>query len=186
MLENLKPVLKPDDMLLLTEISTTARASNYTFGNFSKWWLGGRDDRLWEPYILPGHRDKELEASRFTKVEAVVSDDEMSYQLFIAILSKPRPIEKNKKPGRKVTVLYWRNQLPSSGGGIIAHVDLNTRFFDRDMSEAGLSTFQDLLPYFKDERILGMAHIIRPEPALRFFALEMDYDEELQAANIVS
>lgn len=52
-LENLKLLLKPDGMLLLTEISTVKRAPNYIFGNFSGWWLGDGDDRLWEPYVLP-------------------------------------------------------------------------------------------------------------------------------------
>ncbi|KAI0107229.1 polyketide synthase [Nemania sp. FL0031] len=229
-LKNLKPLLKPEGMLLLTEISTVTRAPNYIFGNFSGWWLGGADDRLWEPYVLTNRWDKDLKEAGFTGVEAVVPDDEMPYQLCVALLSKPQPV--GDKPSDKNVTILCQNpgegpssvlssalrekgwavtecklgiQLPPSGQDIIACVDLETRFFDQDMSMADFSAFQDLLRHLKDERILwlthpfqikcqdprgaqtlGVARAIRAELALPFFTLEIDYHREPQAAELVA
>ncbi|KAK3360559.1 polyketide synthase [Lasiosphaeria hispida] len=108
-LGHLRVLLKPDGMLLLTELSTITRAPNYIFGNFSGWWLGEADDRLWEPYVLPERWDQDLKAVGYTGIEAVVPDDEMPYQLCVAILARPRPDNDNAEAARQrektVTVL---------------------------------------------------------------------------------
>ena len=175
-LANLRPLLKPDGMLLLSEISTVARTPAYIFGNFSGWWLGAADDRMWEPHVLPERWDAELKAAGFTGADTVVRDEEMPYQLCAAILSKPKA-QVVEVPDKAVTVLCqspddgpaasiisslrdegWQvapcklgESLPSAGQDIIACVDLETRFFDQEMlSEKTLSDFQALLRHLKD------------------------------------
>ncbi|KAK3311877.1 polyketide synthase [Apodospora peruviana] len=181
-LANLRPLLKPDGMLLLTEISTVTRAPNYIFGNFSGWWMGEADGRLWEPYVLPSRWDEDLKAAGFTGTEVVVPDDMMPYQLCCAILSKPQA-SKVVALDKEVTVLCQRSdtgpaaslvaglrddgwtvmpcvlgeQLPHPGRDIIACVDLETRFFDpQDLSETNFSAFQNLLRHLKNERLLWL------------------------------
>ncbi len=184
-LANLKPLLKPDGMLLLSEISTVARMPAYIFGNFSGWWLGAADDRVWEPHVLPERWDAELKAAGFTGADTVVRDEEMPYQLCAAILSKPKA-EEVVAPDKTITILCqnpdngppasiisslrsdgWDvapcklgEDLPSPGRDIIACVDLETRFFDQEMlSEKTFSAFQALLRHLKDgnARILWLS-----------------------------
>ena len=119
-LANLKALLKPDGMLLLTEISTVTRSPNYVFGNFSGWWLGEGDSRPWEPYVPLERWDAELKDAGFTGADAVFPDDKMPYQVCVAILSKPcggplangTELAKRKTPDKSVTVLC---QCPDDG-----------------------------------------------------------------------
>ncbi|KAI0377169.1 polyketide synthase [Hypomontagnella monticulosa] len=229
-LENLKHLLKPDGMLLLTEISTVTQSPNYVFGNFSGWWLGADDGRIWEPYVVQERWDKDLKAAGFTGVNVAVPDDEIPYQLCMTILSRPQPAEGNRLSKKSLTVLCqspndgpslalvstlrkqgWDvsecelgEKLPPSGQDIIACVDLETRFFDEDLSEASFTAFKDLLRHLKDERVLwltrrfqvkcqdpraaqtlGVARTVRAELNLPLFTLEIDYEQEPKAADLV-
>lgn len=88
-LQNLELLLKPEGMLLLTEMSTVTRTPDYIFGNFSAWWLGEADSRKWEPYASPARWDQELKTAGTTGVDAVLADDEIPFQLCLTLMSKP-------------------------------------------------------------------------------------------------
>lgn len=185
-LANIRPLLKKDGMLLLTEISTVARMPAYIFGNFSGWWLGEADDRLWEPHVLPERWDEELKAAGYTGTEVVVRDDEMPYQVNAVIMSKPR-VEEVEPAKKAVTVLCqdpdggpaaslisglveegWNvapyklgGELPLVGQNLIACLDLETHFFDQEaLTEDNFVAFQTLLRHVKD----GNSHILWLSP----------------------
>ncbi|KAI1359407.1 polyketide synthase [Xylaria arbuscula] len=217
-LRNLKSLLKPDGILVLTE-----------FGNFSGWWLGQDDDRFWEPYVSEERWAESLQAAGFTSLEAVVADDEKPYQQCVAMVSRPCTTEV-AKPEKSVTLVCqypregvsWsiastlRNEgwivteckmgerLPLLGQDIIACVDLETPVFGQDMTEESFSAFQDLVRHLSTERILwltpryqiqcqvpngaqtlGVTRALRAELDLNFFTLEIDYQRELQAGQLV-
>ena len=182
-LANLRPLLKDDGMLLLLELSTVMRMPTFIFGNFSGWWLGEEDGRIWEPYVLPERWDEELKAAGFTGVDSVVADGEMPWQMSVVMVSKPK-LEDKTEPERKVTVLCqdpvdgpaesliaelrsegWDvtpchlGELPLAGQDIISCVDLETRFFDQGfLTETNFAAFQELVRHLKDKdsRILWL------------------------------
>ncbi|EAQ91853.1 hypothetical protein CHGG_00088 [Chaetomium globosum CBS 148.51] len=182
-LANLRPLLKDDGMLLLVELSTVMRMPTFIFGNFSGWWLGEEDGRVWEPYVLPERWDEELKAAGFTGVDALVADGEMPWQMGVVMVSRPK-VEEKTEPDRKVTLLCqdpadgpvqslvaglesegWDvlpcrlGELPPTGRDIISCIDLETRFFDQGyLTEANFTAFQGLLRHLqdKDSRILWL------------------------------
>lgn len=173
-LANLRGLLKGDGVLLLTEISTVSRMPGYIFGNFSGWWLGEKDGREWEPHVLPERWDEELKAAGYRGAETVVSDEEMPYQMTVAILSRPRVEEVIQEKavtvlcqtpddgpaaslitglrdeGLDVTPCRLGQELPACGKDIIACVDLETRYFDQDtLTEEKFLAFQALLHHLR-------------------------------------
>ncbi|KAI0176547.1 hypothetical protein GGR52DRAFT_571510 [Hypoxylon sp. FL1284] len=89
-LENLKSLLKPDGMLVLTELLPTLRTANYMFGHFSGWWLGDADARLSNPLIPIERWDAELRGAGFAGIDSYVSDDEEPYNQIVTIVSRPQ------------------------------------------------------------------------------------------------
>ncbi|KAJ3577384.1 hypothetical protein NPX13_g3183 [Xylaria arbuscula] len=180
-LGNLKSLLKPDGILVFTEVCTVNQVPNYIMGNFSGWWLGQDDDRFWEPYVSEKRWAESLQAAGFTGVEVVVADDEKPHQRYAAMVSRPC-ITKDAKLEKRVTLVcqYPREgvslsiastlrnegwvvteckmgeQLPPLGQDIIACVGLETPFFDRDMTEESFSAFQNLIRHLSTERILWL------------------------------
>ncbi|KAI0378980.1 hypothetical protein F5Y04DRAFT_290700 [Hypomontagnella monticulosa] len=107
-LGNIKSLLKPDGMLVLTELLPTLRTANYTFGHFAGWWLGEADARPSNPLIPVERWDTELKGAGFTGVDSFVSDDEEPYNQIVTIISRPqaRPLPSTKQ----VTLLCENEQ----------------------------------------------------------------------------
>ncbi|KAI1770343.1 hypothetical protein F4818DRAFT_455735 [Hypoxylon cercidicola] len=89
-LGNIKSLLKPDGMLVLTELLPTLRTANYMFGHFSGWWLGEADARPSNPLIPVERWDNELKGAGFAGVDSYVSDDEEPYNQIVTIVSRPQ------------------------------------------------------------------------------------------------
>ncbi|OTB02208.1 hypothetical protein M426DRAFT_322916 [Hypoxylon sp. CI-4A] len=102
-LKNVKSLLKPDGMLVLTELLPTLRTANYMFGHFAGWWLGEADARPINPLIPVERWDSELKAAGFQGVDTFVSDDEEPYNQIVTIVSRPQA--KNPVPAKRVTLL---------------------------------------------------------------------------------
>lgn len=168
-LSNLQPLLRPDGMLVITELCAVGRVPNYIFGNFSGWWLGEDDGRPLEPYVSVDRWDHELKAAGFTGVETAVYDDKPPYQFMAAVMSKPIS---SAKPGRAatkrisivslsddgvagqlashfqqqshdVTIRRFGEQLPSDAD-VICCMDLEINFFEK-MTPERFAAFQDML-----------------------------------------
>ncbi|KAI8956900.1 hypothetical protein F5Y11DRAFT_125320 [Daldinia sp. FL1419] len=102
-LKNIKSLLKPEGMLVLTELLPSLRTANYAFGHFAGWWLGEDDDRPTTPLVPVERWDDELKAAGFTGVDSVVFDDEEPYSQILAIISRPQT--KAEPFAKKVTLL---------------------------------------------------------------------------------
>lgn len=102
-LANVKSLLKPDGMLMLTELLPTLRTANYMFGHFSGWWLGEADTRPSNPLIPVERWDSELKGAGFTGVDSFVSDDEEPYNQIVTIVSRPRT--RRAAPPKQVALL---------------------------------------------------------------------------------
>ncbi|KAK6956533.1 hypothetical protein Daesc_001811 [Daldinia eschscholtzii] len=102
-LKNIKSLLKPDGMLVLTELLPSLRTANYAFGHFSGWWLGEADDRPITPLVPVERWDEELKVAGFTGVDSVVFDDEEPYSQILTIVSRPQT--KEAPPVKKITLL---------------------------------------------------------------------------------
>lgn len=102
-LRNIRSLLKPDGMLVLTELLPTLRTANYVFGHFSGWWLGEADGRPSNPLMPVERWDTELKGAGFSGVDSFVSDDEEPYNQIVTIVSRPQT--KQTAPVKKVTVL---------------------------------------------------------------------------------
>lgn len=177
-LGHLQPLLKPDGMLVMTELCAVTRTANLIFGNFPGWWLGDADDRPYEPYVPVARWDTELKAAGFTGVEVAVCDDEHPYQVLAAIMSK-RLIPSTPKE-RKVTILcsYPDQGVPQSltaslsklgwdvthcklgspppeDRDIICCLDMESNFFE-DMTTERFSAFQSLLRSLKTQIFLWL------------------------------
>ena len=179
-LKNLQCLLAPNGHLVLTELSAVVRTPNYIFGNFSGWWLGEADDRLYEPYISVQRWDLELRAAGFTGVDTVIYDAEEPYQYCAAIVSQPwiaadRTVRKQPvtvicdQPDQgvahslivalenshyKVSPRRLGDNLPEDED-IISALDLETTFFE-GITQARFSAFQQLLRQQKGQRFLWM------------------------------
>ncbi|KAM0223013.1 hypothetical protein ACHAQD_003744 [Fusarium lateritium] len=110
-LSNIRYLLNEDGMLVMTELCSLTRSSNYIFGNFSGWWLGEEDGRPNQPYVPVSRWDEELKAAGYTGVDAVTYDDNEPYRRFAAIVAK-------KKLGAaisptSVTLLSENQEIPS-------------------------------------------------------------------------
>ncbi|KAM6508198.1 hypothetical protein FALCPG4_018080 [Fusarium falciforme] len=86
-LSNLRPLLRPGGLLVLTELCAVVRTPNYIFGNFSGWWLGEADGRPWEPYVTVDRWDAELKEAGFSGVDTAVRDAEEPFHYCAAIVS---------------------------------------------------------------------------------------------------
>ncbi|KAI1806276.1 hypothetical protein F4811DRAFT_550999 [Daldinia bambusicola] len=102
-LANIKSLLKPDGMLVLTELLPSLRTANYAFGHFAGWWLGEADGRPTTPLVPVDRWDEELKAAGFTGVDSVVFDDEEPYSQILTIISRPQT--RVAPPAKKVTLL---------------------------------------------------------------------------------
>ncbi|KAK4150451.1 putative polyketide synthase [Chaetomidium leptoderma] len=178
----LRGLLKPDGLLLLTEVATVTSMPNFVFGNFSGWWMGEEDGRVWEPYVLPERWDEELKAAGFTGVEAVVADQEMPWQGSVVMVSKPKVEQTETGESRHVTVLC---QHPEDGpaASLISGLrgegwKVSPCTLGEELPRAG----QDMIAFKcrdpQGAETLGVMRTIRAELGLPLFTLELDYEEE--------
>ncbi|OLN85402.1 Lovastatin diketide synthase LovF 14, partial [Colletotrichum chlorophyti] len=87
-LGNLRPVLKPGGIIVITELCCVKRCAGYIFGTLPGWWLGEKDGREWEPYVPVSRWDQELKRSGFTGVDKAAYDDEQPFHFSAAIVSR--------------------------------------------------------------------------------------------------
>ena len=178
---NLRPLLRPNGHLVLTELSALVRAPNYIFGNFAGWWLGEADGRADEPYVSVDRWDEELKAAAFTGVDTAVFDAEPPYQYCAAIVSQPRPAAGLRSTTNSTTILYEHKShdttekliaemdslgmsyslckfgdRPPRGQNIIATLDVKSSFFD-NVSESRFKALQDVLSEHDRETILWLS-----------------------------
>ncbi|KAH7240057.1 polyketide synthase [Fusarium redolens] len=90
-LNNIRALLKSDGMLVMTEVCSLSRLTNYVFGNFSGWWLGEQDDRPDQPYVPVSRWDQELKKTGFSGVDVAVYDDEEPYRHCAVIVAGKEP-----------------------------------------------------------------------------------------------
>ncbi|TDZ67773.1 Highly reducing polyketide synthase FUM1 [Colletotrichum trifolii] len=110
-LGNLRPVLKPGGVIVITELCCVKRCAGYIFGTLPGWWLGEEDGREWEPYVPVARWDQELRRAGFSGVEKAVYDDEQPFHFSAAIVSRTLDVAiESLATGRSVTVLSERPQ----------------------------------------------------------------------------
>lgn len=166
-LSNLSVLLKPDGMLILTELSGDLRASNYIFGNLSGWWLGDGDGRPWEPYISVDRWDEELKGAGFAGVDSFRYDRGYPFQASADIIAKPAgsavAVKKSigllceshldgtatslmaglEASGWEVTPFQLGADLPEDQP-ILSCLDIDVSFFD-NLTEEAFTQFQAFL-----------------------------------------
>ena len=178
-LRNLQPLLHPHGHLVLSEMCADARAPGYVFGNFSGWWLGESDNRLWEPYVHPDRWDKELKDAGFSGVDTVVYDAEDPYQYCAAIVTQPkqdafllegRPltilcseasegisqvlVKDLRRMGMQITTAKFGDLLPTDQD-VISTMDLEGPFFDK-ITESQFSHLQAMLKNYGKQNFLWL------------------------------
>ena len=179
-LRNLQCLLAPDGHLVLTELSAVVRTPNYIFGNFSGWWLGEEDGRLYEPYVSVQRWDQELRAAGFTGVDTAIYDAEEPYQYCAVIVSQPRLAADRTVRKRPVTVICDHSDqgvvqslilalensnykvsprrlgdIVPEGEDIVSTLDLETAFFEC-ITPARFSAFQQILCQQNGQHILWL------------------------------
>lgn len=186
-LEHLKLLLKPDGILLLTELSPNLPLSNYVFGHFSGWWLGEKDGRVFEPQITVERWDSELKAAGFSGVDHVVYDEEPAYNNTFAITSRPRNDKQQQQVEKRVTLLCdditsdvtgglissmqqlgWQVTLcplattPPEHQDIISCLDLEGSFFN-DLTEQSFGDFRKSMNSIavNRQRLLWLTHPVQ-------------------------
>ncbi|KAI1440085.1 polyketide synthase dehydratase-domain-containing protein [Annulohypoxylon stygium] len=191
-LGNIKSLLKPDGMLVLTELLPTLRTANYMFGHFAGWWLGEADARPANPLIPVERWNKELQIAGFAGVDSFVADDEAPYNQIVTIVSRPESME--SPPPKQVTLLCENEEssvaktlsasLKSSGWevtpcrltstppaeqDIISCLNLESDWFN-NLTKDDFSSLQKFAKAVEQQKILWLARPVQirctdPRPA---------------------
>ncbi|KAI0898853.1 hypothetical protein F4806DRAFT_493360 [Annulohypoxylon nitens] len=191
-LGNIKSLLKPDGMLVLTELLPTLRTANYMFGHFAGWWLGEADARPANPLIPVERWNKELQIAGFAGVDSFVADDEAPYNQIVTIVSRPESME--SPPPKQVTLLCENEEsnvakslmtsLKSSGWevtpcrltstppaeqDIISCLNLESDWFN-NLTKDNFSSLQKFAKAVEQQKILWLARPVQirctdPRPA---------------------
>ncbi|SCO58404.1 polyketide synthase [Fusarium fujikuroi] len=164
-LRNIRQLLKSDGMLVMTEVCSLSRLTNYVFGNFSGWWLGDDDGRPDQPYVPVSRWDQELKKAGYSGVDVAVYDDEEPYRHCAVIVACKEPPVVSRPSyvtllarhpysypatqvssaletrGWNVTVQRIEDQVPQNQN-IISCLDLETAFFE-DISQEMFIKFQE-------------------------------------------
>jgi acyl transferase domain-containing protein/SAM-dependent methyltransferase len=90
-LVNMRSLLRPDGLLIMTEVCSLLRSTNFIFGNFSGWWLGEDDGRPDQPFVSVSRWDQELKDANYSGVDVAVYDLEEPYRQGAAIVASKMP-----------------------------------------------------------------------------------------------
>ncbi|KAH7195357.1 polyketide synthase [Fusarium oxysporum] len=177
-LRNIRVLLKSDGMLVMTEVCSLSRSTNYVFGHFSGWWLGEQDDRPDQPYVPVSRWDQELKISGYSGVDVVVYDDEEPYRHCAVMVASKEPCLSidptsvtllaqypHRYPAtqisaaletraRKVTVKRIEDQVPQDQN-IISCLDLEAAFFE-DISQEMFTEFQEFAQSLGSSSVLWL------------------------------
>ena len=178
-LRNLRPLLRPQGHLVLSETCAVARGPGYIFGNFSGWWLGEADGRQYEPYVTVNRWDYELKEAGFTGADTAVFDSEEPYQYCAVIVTQPKT-EKVEYTNWPITLLCDRphegisqsliyaltkkgmtvsvtpfGDLPHPDQDVIFTLDLETPFFE-NITMPRFLAFQDLIRKHRSQKLLWL------------------------------
>ena len=104
-LGNLRPLLRTDGHLVMTELVGSLRAINYIFGALPGWWLGEADDRPDKPYVEADRWNQELKSAGFTGVDTAVYDAPEPYRGDVVIVSRPQQETRDIERYRPVVIL---------------------------------------------------------------------------------
>ncbi|KAK9770756.1 putative Carrier domain-containing protein [Seiridium cardinale] len=167
-LSNIRSLLRPGGILLLTELLPTLKTISYIFGHFSGWWLGEADGRHDGPLLGIEEWDQKLKASGFSGANTIVYDAEEPYRQIVTIVSRAQCGAIDTAGGEKrVTLLCtdtashvvchlserleqegWTvqphaltNGPPSQTQPIISCIDLEPNYYSANLDEP---SFQDL------------------------------------------
>lgn len=86
-LANIRSLLAPNGILLLTEPLPTLKTVNYIFGHLPGWWFGEADGRSGGPLLDVDGWDRELRASGFSGADTVVYGAKSPYRQIMTIVS---------------------------------------------------------------------------------------------------
>ena len=104
-LGNLRPLLRTDGYLVMTELVESLRAINYIFGALPGWWLGEADDRPDKPYVEADRWNQELKSAGFTGVDTAVYDAPEPYRGDVVIVSRPQQETRDIERYRPIVIL---------------------------------------------------------------------------------
>nr|ALQ33019.1 putative polyketide synthase [Fusarium succisae] len=175
---NIRVLLKPNGMLVMTEVCSLSRMTNFVFGNFSGWWLGEEDDRPDQPYVSVSRWEQELKKSGYSGVDVSVYDDEEPYRHFSVIVASKEPsVATNPSSvtllaqypqsypathisaaletrGWNVTLRTIEDQIPQDQD-IISCTDLEAAFFE-DISQNMFTKFQEFTQRLGSTNVLWL------------------------------
>lgn len=164
-LSNMRVLLKPDGMLVMTELCDMQVAADYVFSHFSGWWLGELDDRPDRPYVPVSRWDQELKKAGYSGVDVAVYDDQEPYRHCAVMVANKEPsvdisptsvtvLAQHPQGypateisavletrGWRVTVHGIEDQAPHDQN-IISCLDLEAAFF-QDISQEAFTIFQN-------------------------------------------
>ena len=185
-LRNLRPLLRSNGYLVLSEVCAVGRGPNYIFSNFEGWWLGEADGRVYEPYVSVDRWDRELKGAGFTGADTAIYDGEEPFHYCALIVTRPvesklslngNVIEPRSRP---ITLLCERpnmdlNQrliqdirqqgidvsITTLGSPIPLDQDVIStldleKYFFENITEERFIAFQDLLRRHKSQKILWL------------------------------
>lgn len=179
-LRNIRQLLKPDGLLVMTEICSLTPSTNLMFGNFSGWWLGEEDGRPYQPYVSVSRWDKDLRAAGFSGVDTTVYDEEEPYRYCAVMvarnqapaLSRQMPnitvlAESSKSEVAKKVVSAFPESISQivelsninadlpMDHDIISCLDLESNFFE-DISEERFESFKRFIGSLGDRKLLWL------------------------------
>ena len=97
-LRNVRKLLHPDGKLLLEEIASDTKATNFVVGILPGWWEGEADGRVDEPYVSPDRWEQELKEAGFNGIDDYAFDSAAPNHINSYILASPlRTQELNDK-----------------------------------------------------------------------------------------
>ena len=173
-LHNVRSLLRPGGRLILQELCSFSKESNYIWGTLPGWWLGDADGRVSEPYVSAERWEMELTKANFSGLDSITLDTEKPYQLNAVMVAKVKTsaaatnsvallCDDDTQLCQNVTTELGQTgvtvsrcaleQKPPQGQDIIALIDTEDPFFYNITSER-FEQLKRFLGTIKDSRIL--------------------------------
>ncbi|KAK4183857.1 KR domain-containing protein [Podospora australis] len=157
------------------------RTGGFIFGNFSGWWLGQDDNRVWSPLLTIERWHAELRTAGFAVVDKAVLDGPEPFHMNAAIVRRvPFAVNSATQGGSAITILHKDAQAemtksiasdvrsrgysismiklgdkPPPGALVIVTLDHESPFFENITSE-DLHAFQDLARNYQAGSLLWL------------------------------